>query len=300
MNKENLKQNFAKFHDKNYKKILIIPVLLFLLSIIYITSFYSTNHDLFKKDVSLTGGTSVTIYDSSINLEDLEKNVSNYLTNLNFRKISDFSTNSQKAIVIETQSDENLTRTVLENYLGYKLNNENSSFEFSGSSLTQGFYKQLMFALIFAFVLMSIVVFFQFKTFIPSFAVILSAFGDVFFALVLVNLFGIKISSAGIVAFLMLIGYSVDTDILLTNKVLNRENKSINSAIWDSFKTGITMTLTSLFAVLASFIIVGSLSNILYQIFLIMIFGLSFDIINTWVTNVCIIKWYAINKEKNN
>lgn len=298
MGKESLKQSFIKFHDKNYKKILIIPILLFLFSMIYIVNFYSTTHDLFKKDVSLTGGTAVTIYDPSISLKELEENVSTYLTNLNFRKISDFSTQTQKAIVVETQSDEALTKRVLENYLHYNLTNDNSSFEFSGSSLTQGFYKQLMIALIIAFILMSLVVFFQFKSFVPSLAVIFSAFGDVFFSLTLVNILGITISSAGIVAFLMLIGYSVDTDILLTNRVLGRENKSINSAIWSSFKTGITMTLTSLFAVLASLIIVGSLSNILSQIFLIMTFGLCFDIINTWVTNVCIIKWYAISKEK--
>ena len=144
---------------------------------------------------------------------------------------------------------------------------------------------------------MAIVVFIQFKSFVPSLAVILSAFADIFFTLILINFFGIQLSTAGIVAFLMLIGYSVDTDILLTNKVLKREGGSVNQKIFKSFKTGIIMTLTSIVAVLAAFIIVGPFSSVLSQIFLIMIIGLSFDIVNTWLTNVSIIKWYALRKK---
>jgi preprotein translocase subunit SecF len=300
MNKESLKQQIAKFHDKNYKKLLIIPTVLFLFSIIYMINFYSINHDIFKKDVSLTGGTSLTIYDNKLSIKEIEKNLSSKLDGLNVRKISDFSTSSQIAIVIETRSDKDTTKGILEKFLGYNLTEENSSFEFSGASLTEDFYKQLIFALIIAFLLMSIVVFLQFKEIIPSFAIIQSAFNDVFFSLVVINILGISISSAGIVAFLMLIGYSVDTDILLINRVLKREKgESINLMIFKSFSTGIAMTLTSLFAVLISLIIVGQFSFILYQIFLIMSLGLFFDLINTWITNVSIIKWYALSKKKN-
>ena len=36
---------------------------------------------------------------------------------------------------------------------------------------------------------------------------------------------------------------------------------------------------------------------ILSQIFTILVIGLSFDLINTWITNVSILKWYAQKKE---
>jgi preprotein translocase subunit SecF len=57
------------------------------------------------------------------------------------------------------------------------------------------------------------------------------------------------------------------------------------------------MTLTSIFAVLAAFFIVRSFSPVLSQIFFIISLGLMFDIINTWLTNVSILKWY-IEKKK--
>ncbi|MDD5699610.1 MAG: protein translocase subunit SecF [Candidatus Nanoarchaeia archaeon] len=294
---ERFKKRFAEFHDRNYKKLLIISLALILFSLIYMGIFYSQNGGFFRKDVSLTGGASVTI-NNKINLADLREAISGKLEDVNAREISDLVTKKQIAVIVETKSNESLTRQVLEDYLGYKLTKENSSFEFTGPTLSGNFYNQLLFALLIAFVLMSVVVFIQFKSFVPSAAVVLSAFADILMTLVLINLLGIKISGAGIVALLMLIGYSVDTDILLTNKVLNRQGKSINRKIFDSFKTGITMTLTSLFAVVLGLIIIGSFSSVLYQIFLIMTLGLGFDILNTWLTNVCIIKWYALKKNE--
>jgi preprotein translocase subunit SecF len=127
---------------------------------------------------------------------------------------------------------------------------------------------------------------------IPSFAIILCAFADIFFTLVVTNLIGIELSGAGIIAFLMLIGYSVDTDILMTTRLLRTKGGSVNHRLWGAFKTGITMTLTALTAVTISLILVRGLSETLEQIFIILIIGLVFDIFNTWVTNSSMLKWY--------
>jgi len=260
--------------------------------------FYHQNGDFIHKDISLTGGTSATINSESLNPSDLKNAVSSKLKDVNIREISDLVSQKQVAIIVETTSDENTTKTVLEDYLGYELNGDNSSFEFTGSTLSENFYNQLLIAILIAFFLMAVVVFFQFKTPVPSLTVILCAFADIFMTLVTANLIGLTISSAGIVAFLMLIGYSVDTDILLTTRAIKREVGSLNRRMFESFKTGITMTLTSVAAVLASLIIVGSFSSVISQIFTIMTIGLLFDIFNTWLTNVCIIKWYVLKREK--
>lgn len=298
MNKENFKNKFTEFHDKNYKLLLLIPLILIITSFVYMGFFYSQHQDFVHKDISLTGGTSVTISDGTINQVDLNKFLSGKLEDVNIRGVFDLATQKQIAVIVETKSDKAITQSVLEEYLKYSLNEKNSSFEFTGASLGDSFYNQLLIAMIAAFVLMAIVIFLQFKTFIPSIAVILSAFADIFFTLVLINILGIKISSAGIVALLMLIGYSVDTDILLTNKVLRREGKTLNRKIWESFKTGITMTLIAIASTAVCLIIAGPYSKVLSQIFSIMLIGLVFDILNTWLTNVSIIKWYATRSQK--
>jgi len=306
MEKEKFKERFTKFHDKNYKLLLLIPLILIISGFVYMGFFYSQHHDFINKDVSLTGGTTVTIdvINKPIDTDNIKKIFSEKLESVNVREISDLFTNQQKAVVVEikteTCDEQQITpiKKILEDYLGYQLNGENSSFECTGSALSGNFYQQLLMAILIAFVLMALVVFIQFKSFIPSVAVIFSAFADIFMTLVVANMLGMQISSAGIVAFLMLIGYSVDTDILLTTKTIKRDYGSLNRRLFESFKTGITMTLTSLTAVLVALIVVGPFSSILSQIFTIMIIGLVFDIFNTWVTNVSIIKWYVLKKQK--
>jgi len=291
-------QQTKNWHDKYYKILLIIPAILIIFSFIYMINFYNQNGDFIKKDISLTGGTSVTLYEK-LDAETLKQELQNKLEEVNIREIYDLISKEQKALIIETKSDGETTKQILQEYLGYELTDDNSSFEFTGSSFSQGVYNQLLIAILVAFVLMGIVIFIIFRIFVPAIAVVISAFADILMTLVVVNLLGIEISKAGIVAFLMLIGYSVDTDILLTSRVLKREGDSLNKKIFDSFKTGMTMTLTALFSVLVALFIVKSSSSVLAQIFTILSIGLAFDIFNTWVTNVSIIKWYVLRKSKN-
>jgi len=289
-------KKFEKFHDKYYKLLLLIPAIILIFGFIYMGIFYSTHQDFIYKDITLTGGTSVTIYEK-INTDDLKRELSEELEEINTREIYDLFTGEQEAVIIETKSEAQKTKEILEEYLGYELTEENSSFEFTGSALSESFYRQLLIAILFAFIFMAIVVFIIFRTFIPSLAVIISAFADIFMTLVLVDILGLKMSTAGIVAFLMLIGYSVDTDILLTTRILKRYEGSLNERIFKAFKTGITMTLTSLLAVIVALFVVKSFSIVLTQIFTILAIGLCFDLLNTWITNVSILKWYVKKKK---
>ena len=167
-------KKFENFHDRNYKLFFILPMILMISSLVYIVYFYSQTGDFMHKDISLTGGTSVTI-NQKTDINELRNYLSGELEEFNLREISDLFTKEQKAVIIETTSDSEKTKEILERYLGYELTQENSSFEFTGSLLSQNFYRQLMVAILFAFLFMSIVVFFLFRTFIPSLAVIISA-----------------------------------------------------------------------------------------------------------------------------
>jgi preprotein translocase subunit SecF len=297
MEEQHIETQKKSWHDKHYKTLLIIPLSLIIFSFIYLGIFYSQHNDIMFKDISLTGGTSVTLNDNLINSEDLRNFLQNRLEEMTLKEISDLATGEKVAIIIETKTDAETTKGLLEGYLNYELTDENSSIEFTGSSLSTSFYKQLLIAILVSFVFMSIVVFFLFKTPIPAGAVIFSAFANILMTLVAVNILGIKMSSAGIISLLMLIGYSVDSDILLTNRLLRRHEGTVNEKISGAFKTGITMTLTSLIAITLAFFVVNSFSSVLSQIFTILIIGLIFDILNTWITNVSVLKWYVERKK---
>ena len=223
----------------------------------------------------------------------MEESLKQKYSDINFRKLTDLRTGESLALIIESSSEPAPLKADIENILGYKLTTDNSSTEFSGPSLGNNFYRQLITALIISFISMSIVIFVMFRTFIPSIAVIFAAFSDIVIPLAIIDYFGIRLSAAGIAAFLMLIGYSVDTDILLTTRAIKNREGLLNARIYRAFKTGIFMTITALLAVLPAFFLVTGLPDSFKQIFLILALGLSADIFNTWLTNAGIIKWYC-------
>jgi preprotein translocase subunit SecF len=292
------KENLSKIYDRNYKLLLVIPLILLIISLGYLFYFYSVNNDIIRKDISLTGGTSITLFsEEKIDIEALSGYLSENIGSFSVRELSDFRTGEQRAVVVESTSNATLLKSTIEEFLKFELTDENSSTESTGSSLGESFYQQLRLAIIVSFILMAIVIFVIFRTVIPSLAVVISAFADIVMTLTLVNLLGIRVSSAGIVALLMLIGYSVDSDIMLTTRLLKRR-ESTNRKLFSAFKTGMTMTLTSILAIFVALFITQSFSEVLKQIFTILLIGLGFDILNTWITNASILKFYLEVKNK--
>jgi len=152
--------------------------------------------------------------------------------------------------------------------------------------------------LVLAFVGMSAFVFLIFRTFVPSIAVVISAFSDIVIPLAIMDLlaltglFDINLSLGTVAALLMLIGYSVDSDILLNNHILRRRGGFYEST-YNAMRTGVTMTLTSIAAMTVMTIVATLLSiPLLPDIGLILVFGLAADLMNTYMMNLSLLRWY--------
>jgi preprotein translocase subunit SecF len=93
----------------------------------------------------------------------------------------------------------------------------------------------------------------------------------------------------------MLIGYSVDTDIVLSSRVLKQKKGSIKDRIWSSTKTGVTMSAGGI----VGFILLYSISMLtvgpstLSEVSSVMVIGLLADIPFTWFGNAVILKKYV-------
>jgi preprotein translocase subunit SecF len=151
---------------------------------------------------------------------------------------------------------------------------------------------------IIAGILMTLIVFLVFRSIIPSLAVIQAAVFDILIAAGILSLFGFELNLAGVAAFLMLIGYSIDTDIMLTSKVL-KSGKPFAESANQAFSTGITMTGTTLGAMVAIFIVTTMVNmDTIAQIASVILAGLVADIPVTWLTNLAVLKWYS-GKQKS-
>ncbi|WP_225335129.1 protein translocase subunit SecF [Halomicrobium urmianum] len=144
-----------------------------------------------------------------------------------------------------------------------------------------------------AFLGMSVLVFALFRTFVPSIAVVLSAFSDIVIPVALMNVFGIELTLGTVAALLMIIGYSVDSDILLNTHVLRRSGDFYEST-YRAMRTGVTMTITSLCAMAAMAFTAWLFGvQLLTAIGLVLVFGLAADLMNTYMMNVTLLRWYV-------
>lgn len=156
------------------------------------------------------------------------------------------------------------------------------------------FYAQSIVFVIIPIILFIILLWIYIKDSIPSTAIMFCAFSDIIFSLAIFNMLDMKLSTAGVAAFLMLVGYSIDTDILLSVRVLKRKEGTIFERTVDAMKTGITMSLCALASVLTAFFLTQS--SVIKEIMFILAIGLAADIVFTWIQNAGILRWHLETK----
>jgi preprotein translocase subunit SecF len=301
--KKSVKQSLFEIYDRKYKLLLVIPFLMLFLGLAQIGYQVHKTGELIKKDVSLKGGVVVTVpYGKDASVSLIESQISSRFPDNDIAVRVLRSAGAVVGILVEADIDGNDNLQVrnllsaIESSLNTDLSKADYGIEIIGSSLGESFFRESLIALAIAFLFMGLVVFIYFRTLVPSAAVILAAFSDMVVALAVINLLGIKIGTAGIAAFLMLIGYSVDTDILLTVRVLKRKEGTVMDRIISSIKTGMTMTIIAIISTIVALAVTQS--EVIRQIMLILLIGLIADIFNTWIQNVGLLRLYVESKAK--
>jgi len=290
-----IKSFLLNIYDKQYKKLLILSFLLLFVCIGILVNQKIQTGEFITKGVSLKGGLTMTIPVTSADIHVLQSALSSQFpsADINVRSIAEAG--EIKALIVEASDIEEDALVSALTAQGVPMEQGNYSVEVMGSSLGASFFKQTIIAVIVAFIFMSIVVFVTFRNLLPSIFVILCAVSDIISTIAAIDLLGIKLSTAGIAALLMLIGYSVDTDILLTTKVLKRREGTIFQRTVGTMRTGMLMSLTALGAGMAGYFYTQS--DVVKQIMLIISIGMIFDMVYTWIQNAGILRWYLEKKE---
>ena len=288
------KEKAEKIFAKNYKILMAIPIIITIIAVIFIGVKYQQTGDLFNKDVSLRGGIAATVYTDNLFTEEQIK--SSLQVDATVRTISEVTSGKQLGFIVEVSDlNRDQLKERLQN-LGLELTSQNYSVEETGERLGQAFYRQLLFAIGLAFLLMGITIFITFRTIAPSLAVIFAAFMNLTVTVAVINLLGMNVSTAGIAGLLLIIGYSIDTDVLLTTWVLKKkEYGSLFQRMFHSMQTGLTMTLCAIGVMLVGLLVSNSI--VIKEMFTIIFIALIVDIFATYLTNTGILWHYC--KRKN-
>jgi preprotein translocase subunit SecF len=263
------------------KQMVIIPMILLVLALISLgLTLASTGLPVYP-GIDFTGGVAVTITTT-----DSTDQIYSYFSGFPLDTVRDVTNGKY----LEFGAMDDATLQTLSAYITSRY--PNASISQIGAAFGKNLQGLAVEALIFSFIGMTIVVFITFRTFVPSGAVVLSAFADIVMTAAAMNVLGITLTLGTTAALLMLIGYSVDSDILLTMRTLKRQGK-LEDKLAGAFRTGIIMTSTAIAAAAAMWVVswYGNI-QIINQISTVLLLGLAFDILNTWLTNAGIIKWY--------
>jgi len=277
------------------RQIMLVPIAVVILALISLGVTYVSTGSPVKLGIEFTGGTLITV--PGIGSEESAASV---FADYPLQDVRDIG--NRYMLQFGPMSDSEYSQLV-------KLANdqfESPDIRHMGPIYSKELQSQVARYLPLSFILMAIVVFVVFRELVVSGLVVICALADILTAAASMNLTGVELSLGTVAALLMLIGYSVDTDILLSMRVLKRKG-DVDEKIKGAMGTGLTMAGTTIAAVISLIII----SNFLYLIVpsftrmdviadmtTVLIFGLAADVFNTWVTNAQGLRWYLGRSKK--
>ena len=275
---------FARYDINKYspRQMVALPLVLLLLAGILLGYTTLTTGLPLKPGIDFVGGTAVTAFTSD-SRETIEATFSGYPLLSVGEGIG-----GGKYIQFGPMDDaryQSLVALINEKYPDAKVDQIGETF---GKTLQS----QAFLALLFSFIGMSVVVLIAFRNLVASGAVVLAAISDITVAAAVMQIIGIPLTLGTTAALLMLIGYSVDSNILLTTRLLKRKGK-LEEKLSGAFRTGIIMTTTTLSAVTVMWLVstLGQI-QIISEIGAVLIIGLLASLMSTWMLNAGILKEY--------
>ena len=270
----------VEYPEYSNRQLAAIPLAVLALALLVLVGWYAMTGAPVTPGIAFTGGTEIQVstVGSDVAIDDA----------FSLEPESTRQVRGEASYVVTFQSTDTDAIRESAEQAGYTVESvQGTSASFSAETQQLG-----LLGLGAAFVGMALLVFGMFRTFVPSVAVVLSAFSDIAIPLALMNLTGIKLSLGTVAALLMLIGYSVDSDILLNNHILRRRGDFYEST-YRAMRTGITMTLTSISAMTVMAIVATYFAiPLLPDIGIVLVFGLTADLMNTYLMNVSLLRWY--------
>ncbi len=289
-----------EIYEVHYKKLLVIPIIILLTSLSIIVYTKATTGEFFKKDISLKGGTSITVYtNKTYDLDDLrEWAVSEWGPDSSIIHIVDPISGSVVGYEFRTSAELERDEAVnsLSKKLGVKLNNENFNMGVQSALVASNFFTDSLLIIMISFILMGCVTLYYFRSLLPSFSILLSTAADVVNIIAVLNVIGASISVASIGALLMLIAYSTDSDILLATNIIKRKEGTLFERLKRSLKTEFTMSL----AAITTYSVMLMLTNIdlIKSIALVLLIGSLSDVVNTYILSAGLQRIYLESRKK--
>lgn len=177
-----------------------------------------------------------------------------------------------------SESEETNVKGALFNQFGIPASSV--TIESIGPAISSLQIEQMLYSIVIAFVVIGVITFIIFRRRVVPMAVLLVIGLDILCVLGCMSLFRVPMSLASVVAIVVLVGYAVDTNILLAYHVLKGVGGEPREQATASMNTGLMMGVL-LIVVFLSLNVLTSVTQ-LNVLTATMIFGIAINIFNTW------------------
>ena len=277
----------VEYYLENYKKMVFIPIALIIFFGAFIGYYYHTHGQFFKEDLSLAGGTSLTVTtNTAINPNHIAGTIGSILSQpVTVTVIRAPFSNSISGYSITTVSGVNTTalQNAASTALGMPIGSNDSSITFVSASLAQSQLYSSFILLGAAFVLVAIVSLFYFRNVWQAFSNVISIISDIINIVGVLDIIGFSFSTASIAGILMIMGYSADRNIILATNILKRKEATMKYRLVHTIRTSLTMDEAALATFLVLFF--GTSNSTIQSIAIILIIGVIFDDFTVWILN---------------
>jgi len=185
----------------------------------------------------------------------------------------------------------------IDSAVSQKLPYDSISVDIVSPTLASHFIDKALFAVGLSLLFSITLAFVVFRNVASSMIVLSGAFADIVVSMGAMGLFGIPLTVASFAALLMLVGLSLDTDMLLSMRVVKIQEDTPRNRAYSALKTGASMSVTDFIAFLVLFLL-GLFAGIstYYEIGAVACIGLINDVIATWGFNAVLVLWYVEKK----
>lgn len=273
-----VKTDFWTGYENNYKKYMIIPLITLIFFsgvIIYNKAVYG---EYFFKDISLKGGTSITLYTTTI--PGIEEWLTNNWPEAELVMIKD-SIGNFKGYDFRTAEELTISdaKEKLSNLTDKVITENDFSMGYQSASIASSFFNEFGIIILISFTLMGLVALYYFKSPINALTTAFATLTNIIVVVGMMNLLKEPLSVPGIGAILMLLGLSTDTDILLASNLVNKSVKESVEKLRRIFMTELTISIAAITNALVIYLLTGI--DVIRSIALILLIGTIADLMST-------------------
>ncbi|MGC9133418.1 MAG: hypothetical protein ACP5GJ_03410 [Nanopusillaceae archaeon] len=280
------------FVEKNYKKFIIVTIVLFIIFIGTILFNYLRNGYILNKSIDISGGY-ITMINNNYHITNQE--INNVLYKINVTNYIIYNTPS----ITYIESGEKINTSELiylfNSYYNIPLSSQDISVQQYSSIVGNIIFNQFVEFVFITMVLVGLIIFIAFRVSNVTLNIMSTIAFDILGLLAILSTIKYPIGANGFIAMLMILGFAIDNNVVLSTNIVKEKEKPFIEKVKMSFRVGMLMELIALYTLIILYLFVPVPS--VREFSIVLFIAIILDLLYYLIGNIPIYKYFESKKE---